>query len=46
MRSTELRQLLLEEMQIATALKQENRLRALQSVHALVSRAERKKKEI
>jgi len=44
MRSTELRQLLLEEMQIATALKQENRLRALQSVHALVSRAERKKK--
>ena len=46
MRSTELKRLLLEEMQIATAPEENNRLRALQSVHALVSRAERKKKEI
>lgn len=46
MRSTELKRLLLEEMQIATAPEEKNRLRALQSVHALVSRAERKKKEI
>ena len=46
MRSTELRQLLLEEIQITTAPEHENRIRALQSVHALISRAERKKKEI
>lgn len=43
MRSTELRQILLREMQTPAVQEQENRLRALQSVHSLLAREERKK---
>ncbi|MEM7382800.1 MAG: GatB/YqeY domain-containing protein [Bacteroidota bacterium] len=43
MGSTELRQILLKEMQTPAAQEQENRLRALQSVYSLVAREERKK---
>ena len=44
MRSSDLKQILSEEIQTAITQQQEDRLRALRSVHELVVRAERKKK--